>query len=326
MEKTPSRSRAGSLTTLEAVWNKKRQRENSERQNYEDIFKRSKLIQRSPLKLGNTDNPNQDTQLSEQEMDLIIKKLDEMTAEMKGVKEEVKKNSEAIGKSGAELKAELRVLGSKTDELRKDLEIEKANWQAERTAIYAELSEVRKEIGVLKDKDERRQRDERSKNIIIAGASFTGTNQQIKEKVEDFCRSTLQTRITVEEAYNLPNKDGAMSRTLAKLSTRDEKNTLMKKKWELKHLPEKIFINDDLSKEERKEQQLLRKGAKNLRDQGLEVKVTRRKLMIKENGQWSELKPDDKRDQSSHEKGQLKKLANVPGSSSAGTAPYQPIL
>jgi hypothetical protein len=91
--------------------------------------------------------------------------------------------------------------------------------------------------------------------------------------------------VNVKEAFKI-NKDKMM---LAKIEIWDQKKNMMLNKSKLKERKgEKMYIDDDLTNEERKTQKKLRKVAREERYRGKRVKIGYRKIQI--NGEWEKMK------------------------------------
>jgi hypothetical protein len=85
--------------------------------------------------------------------------------------------------------------------------------------------------------------------------------------------------VNVKEAFKI-NKDKMM---LAKIESWEQKKNISKSKFKEKK-GERMYIDDDLTKEERETQKKLRELAREERDSGKRVKIGYRKIQI--NGDW----------------------------------------
>jgi hypothetical protein len=88
-------------------------------------------------------------------------------------------------------------------------------------------------------------------------------------------------KVKVKETFRI-NKDKMM---LAKIENCEQKKNIMLNKSKLNgRKGERMFMDDDLTKEERETQKKLRELAKEERDRGKRVKIGYRKIQI--NGEW----------------------------------------
>jgi uncharacterized protein YlxW (UPF0749 family) len=87
--------------------------------------------------------------------------------------------------------------------------------------------------------------------------------------------------VNVKEAFQI-NKD---KRMLAKIESCEQEKNIMLNKTKLKEKKdERMYIDDDLTKEERETQKKLRELAREKRGRGKRVKIGYRKIQI--NGEW----------------------------------------
>jgi type II secretory pathway predicted ATPase ExeA len=88
-------------------------------------------------------------------------------------------------------------------------------------------------------------------------------------------------KVNVKEAFKI-NKDKMM---LAKIESWEQKKNIMLNKSKLKERKgERMYIDDDLTNEERKTLKKLTEVAREERDRGKMVKIGYRKIQI--NGEW----------------------------------------
>jgi hypothetical protein len=99
--------------------------------------------------------------------------------------------------------------------------------------------------------------------------------------VEEWLEREIGVKVNVKEAFKI-NKD---KRMLAKIESWEQKKNIMLNKTKLKEKKdERMYIDDDLTKEERETQKKLRELAREERDRGKRVKIGYRKIQI--NGEW----------------------------------------
>lgn len=176
--------------------------------------------------------------------------MEEIKKVMEKVVEELKKNS-----------TELKNL--REEMTRRDEKWEKENHQ------------LKKRVEVLERTLERQEKDKRRNNIVINGYEIKGPN--IEKEVEDFIGKELKVEATVKEAYKIKSEQGKFI-VVAKLESLYKKTEVMKNKNKLKG--RNIFIESDMTKEERKIQYEIRNIARGEIKKGNKTKVSYQKIYI----------------------------------------------
>jgi hypothetical protein len=118
----------------------------------------------------------------------------------------------------------------------------------------AEEADWMKSMKIIEEKMEQREKPERKNNIII-----TGIRRNIERGVEEWLEREIGVKVNVKEAFKI-NKDKMM---LAKIECWEQKKNNMLNKSKLKERKgERMYIDDDLTNEERKTQKKLREVAR----------------------------------------------------------------
>lgn len=138
-----------------------------------------------------------------------------------------------------------------------------------------DLAEANKE---LHTRVERLERDQKRKNIVIEGLSPPANAHKLKTTVEEFLSSHVKESITVTDAYQFKLKSGD-TKIVARLGSNDQKSQVMRSK---KSLPKNIYINDDLSKEDRIMRAKGRHFAKEIAAKGDRVQIRTGTVSINE--------------------------------------------
>ncbi|XP_058797505.1 cilia- and flagella-associated protein 251-like [Phymastichus coffea] len=123
-----------------------------------------------------------------------------------------------------------------------ECEQERQNWKNERENL---LDRVMK----LEWDREKGEREKRKLNIVIKGEEFTEEN--IKEKVEEYLKDSINTDVKVEKTFtiNNNNREKRYKMTIAKLENWQMKKQVMMNKANLKR---GIYIDDDLKRKREK--------------------------------------------------------------------------
>lgn len=218
-----------------------------------DMFNRSKKTIRSPeQREAEKQRKRAETKVSigeatEEDMDELKQMMQEMMREM--------------AKNTAELKEEIK-------DIKKEMNKKEEKWEEEK-------GQLMKRIENLENRAEREEKEKRMKNIVIKGIEITKGKEQ--EEVEIFLKDRLKVNTKISQAYQI-TKDDKTIMVVAKVESLEKKHEIMSTKNVLKDT--KIFIDNDLTVEERKIQKEIRSIAKDERDNGKKVKVGFMKMYI----------------------------------------------
>lgn len=138
-----------------------------------------------------------------------------------------------------------------------------------------QLSQENKELHA---RIERLERDQKRKNIVISGLQSTAHPQQQRTVVKEFLETHLKEPVNVTNAYGFKLRSGE-TKVVARLANLDQKSAIMRIK---RSLPPNIFINDDLTKEERESRAKGRRFAKENAAPGDRVTVRTGSVSINE--------------------------------------------
>lgn len=186
-------------------------------------------------------------------------------------KEEVEDQNlmKLIHKNTSDTKEEVKGLRREIEEMREMMRKREEEWRKEKEELTTRMKR-------LEEKIEMKERAERKNNLVITGLQETGEN--LKEKVEKWVEKELDVKIEVKEAFKM----GEGRLTLVKLEKWEQKREVMGRKSRLreKNVGTKIFIDDDLTKDERRIQKQLREFAREEREKGRRAKVGYKKVWI----------------------------------------------
>lgn len=154
----------------------------------------------------------------------------------------------------------------------RELREENIQIKQENVALKQQIQEIERRVDNL-------EKEKRRKNVVIQGLEVNTNNQNIlKEEVEDFMKSTLKINTEIKGARKLSKKV-----ILVEMKNTTDKEDVMKNKSKLKEVRNtKIYINDDMSKNEREIQGKIRQKAKEEATNGKNVKIGFQKLIINE--------------------------------------------
>lgn len=162
----------------------------------------------------------------------------------------------------------------------------------ENEEIKKENEELKKEIRSVKRRLDRIEGIDRRKNAVMQGLKLDTSDQdQLKIVVEDIIKKYMEIQIEIKAVKYLGPKT-----CLIELKNTDDKIKIMKNKSKLREYKEQnIYINDDMTKEEREIQEKIRRKAKEERTKGKTVKIGYQKLLVqgeqwrwnREKGNWN---------------------------------------
>lgn len=205
-----------------------------------EIFQNSKRKHRSP------------TKTNDEKFEKILKLMQEMKTEIKDEMKQIREDQKSYA-------MEMKKLKEENEDLRKENE-----------SIKAELTEIKQNMESI-DKEKRKN------NIVLSGLKMDTNNQaDLKKDMENFFQTNLQLGINVRNAIKIGE-----NRCLIQLNNGDDKQAVMNNKYKLKYKRnEKIFLNNDMTKQERIVQRQIRKLAKDEKEKGKEVKIGYNKVTI----------------------------------------------
>ena len=111
----------------------------------------------------------------------------------------------------------------------------------------------------------------------------------MKKHMEKHFKNLTNEEVIVEDTEFIMTNAQGLDIVRAEINTFQQKLWIMKNKYKLARYAKKIYIEDDLTKEERKIQSELRKKGKEEKEKGNKVKVGYKKISI--NNRW--IKWDD---------------------------------
>ncbi|KAH0812087.1 hypothetical protein GEV33_010708 [Tenebrio molitor] len=177
------------------------------------------------------------------------------------------------------LRKELAAMREENGELRKELVTVREEMRRREEKGQVEKADWTKRMKMIEEKMEQREKKERKNNVIITGIGAKSGN--IERGMEEWLGREIGVKVNVKEAFKI-NKDKMM---LAKIESWEQKKNILLNKSKLKEKEdERMYIDDDLTKEEREIQKKLRELAREERNKGKRVKIGYRKIQI--NGEW----------------------------------------
>ncbi|KAI4463423.1 hypothetical protein MML48_4g00012895 [Holotrichia oblita] len=193
-----------------------------------------------------------------------------------------------------EMKEELTEMRKDHKEYREDikmLRLENEKLRSEQEKVKKENEEIKKEILRLRNSMDHLERDKRERNIVLTGLQIdTQIPKDIASEVSDFIKTNLSVDIKINSARKIGQKI-----IWAELENLEDKARVMTNKSKLKgrkDLP--VYINNDLTANERNIQREIRIKAQELKKDGKSVKIGFHKITSDDGeAQVREVKPNE---------------------------------
>lgn len=222
----------------------------------EDLFKKSKKTFRSPEKTNDMMT----------EMMKLMKELSADVRDIKLVQQTHTEDTKALRKEIMELRREQTEYKKEISKLTKENE-----------KIRGEVNDLKRELNINNGKIEKLESENRKKNIVVQGLTInTEDRKLLKENMEKFIEEEIGVKTTIKSAHRLGRKT-----CLLELYSQENKIEVMQNKTKLRNRQgDKIFINDDLTREERDIGKKIRQKAKEEKINGKKVKMGFMKLIV----------------------------------------------
>lgn len=229
----------------------KRRIESDEEQEYEKIFNRSKKIIRSPEQRKREEEARNKTEISE------AVKVDKQS--MEDIKQMIQEMMKQMDQNTKDLKQEIR-------EIKLEMERKEATWGKEKKVL---LDRIEK----LENKYEVEEKQKKKKNLVIKGLKLA---HNMEEDVKKLFSEQLQSQVEINNIH-IRNKGKGNEIVIVEMTNWEQKQKIMAAKNKLKGT--NIYIENELTWEERKIQWEIRSIAKEMRAAGKRVKIGYQKLI-----------------------------------------------
>jgi len=287
-----NRIRSNSLGDIRELISRKRDREKSgdSPENREKILKKTtnmstgKTAEEEELMLEEGDDKltNRDLMLK------ILSKMNKREKEREAEKAEMKK--EIKSQIQAAINEERKKWQKESKELEEKINKKLEDWRNEFKGKILEpeqgmaASEERKKEGeterkmkMIEKRCERLEAEERKKCVIIKG--LKKERKGLEREMEKFFAEKLEVEVKVQESNRIGYERNIV---WVKLSTQEEKEQIMANKRKLGN--EKIFIEQERTREEREVQRAIVQYARKLKEKGKDVKIKFKRIEV--DGKW----------------------------------------
>uniref|UniRef100_A0A1Y1M2P7 L1 transposable element RRM domain-containing protein n=1 Tax=Photinus pyralis TaxID=7054 RepID=A0A1Y1M2P7_PHOPY len=223
-----------------------------------DPSQRSKKTSRSPSR-------EEQRKPTENEMEEIKDLINSMRCE---IKEDMQNNKD-------ELMEGIKINNELVAKLRAEFQQKEIEWQKERKVLSDRIAKLEHIV-------EHREKRDRKNNIIIKGLKTNAG--RAKEETETFLSTKLDATPHIRQVRKIPTKDD-FPILCVELENWEDKLEIMKKKKVLGQA--KIYIENDLTKEEGRIQSEIRNRAREERQKGNRVRTSYQRMTINgKNWRW----------------------------------------
>ena len=226
--------------------------EGSDREGH--TFKRSTKTKRSPTNDG---------------LAAILKKLDQIQDELGTIK----KSNKRMEENNKELKEEF---------IRYRVQMEQEN-----KLLKDKVEKLESKVLLIEEREEKREKQEKRNNLIISEKlekEIKENPDELKKHTKEICESLTGMVVNIKSIYHLATNKAGLDIVKVELESFEEKRRVMKNKFKLAQRQERIYIDEDLTRNEANIQRILRERARQEKQRGNSVKIGYKKLLL--NGKW----------------------------------------
>lgn len=168
---------------------------------------------------------------------------------------EIRSLNRSVEQWKGQMSTELAVMNNKIDGII-------TGWQQDKASITAKQNELEARL-------DRIERGEKKQNIVITGLPSINEPGRVKSAVDDLFAKHLKQSAVITDAFQIKLQSGD-TKIIARLANMEEKTKIMKAK---KSLPNNVYINDDLIKNDRILRGKARQFAKSVAGPGQVIRV-----------------------------------------------------
>lgn len=161
----------------------------------------------------------------------------------------------------------------------------------ENETLKNENRQIKKELNEVKQTTEQIEKEKKKSNVVIFGMEKKETDgRSITNQAQNLFKNQMQIDIQINRAFRI-----GTNACLIELKNVEDKETVMKNKHKLRNLKgeERIYINEDLTINERKKQAEIRKIGKIMTNEGKKVKLGYSKITV-DGEEWKWNKTENK--------------------------------
>lgn len=238
-------------------------------------------------------NEKEETSSIEKALSVVMEELKGMNEKMGANKEEIKKEFDRLRESIAdrdkkwegEKNSMIERIDAMEEKLR-NVEIgerrnmegdENGMWEEEKQRMQQQQAKIEAEIGRLEQMKQRQIRAEKKNNIVVKG--LKGTENELKMETGKMLEEKFGVKIDTKDVWVSGREEKV---AVIKLKQWEVKEKIMRNKNKLANT--EIYIDHDLTVEEREVQRKIAQAAKVARRENSRVKIGYRKMCV--DGKW----------------------------------------
>lgn len=199
--------------------------------------------------------------------------MDRILDAIKGVKEQIEDEAKERKNEIADLK---RMIQTDKEELMKTMKEDKEEWQQAINDMAAKMSKTEWRLNHL-------EKQQKRNNLVLTNYTPVATDsKKLAEEIQEMLRRKIEETVNVETVARIKTSVG--EKLIIRMKCFDDKMSVLKKKkmiyedCEGQKMP--IYVDDDLTKEDREIQKKARDHCKIARELGKAAKVGYRKVFI----------------------------------------------
>lgn len=208
-----------------------------------------------------------------------VKDLNERVNELENERGSESAEADSLKEEVKELTAWKKEIEKRTEEQSKNLKERMEKEGKNKTGQEEEKEEWnRKEIEWI---IEEREREKRNRNLIITGLKENEAFK--KEEMEKWMKEKIDTEVRIEKIWRI--KTNKSSLVGIQCESEEKRGEILRNKKRLGD--QKIFIEEDLTWKERRNKEIVREKARELRAQGKEAIIIKNRKVRTEEGTWT---------------------------------------
>lgn len=210
--------------------------------------------------------PTKQQRMEEDKLDTLISMMKDMKQDQTLIKNELQ-----------QLRIEQKKFSDEIMSIKKENEL----LREENNIIKQENMKIKQDMNDLKKNMEWLEKDKKKNNIVMSGLDVDKINNEtMKTTLENFISKNLKVDIKIKSTAKLSSKT-----CLIEMANEEDKYKVMKNKSKLRNLSQQIFINNDLTKQERNKHKQMKVIAAQEKNKGKNVKIGYNRIVV-EGEEW----------------------------------------
>lgn len=223
------------------------------------IFQRSKIVIRTPVKTDR-DAKQQEELNMEEIKKMFLEMKQDLKKEMLGIRDEIRDDIRGIRSDIQIMREEAEKNREEVREMREEIDRMKEMWAREKNELKDKMEKFEEEM-------ERRERHKIRNNLVVTGVELkVSEREKLKVELTKLIEAELGLKVGVGDAYKIGERKYVME-----VNNWAEKLQILKEKRRLKG--RSIYLESELTRDERIIQKKIRDVARRERGKGVTVRV-----------------------------------------------------